>query len=77
MEAVELTWPRPIPVGESLPETGVAILAFSGAWRSAVWNGEKWFDACVFFSPYDYEENEYIGEWRVSPSHWLPLPPAP
>lgn len=57
------SWPRPIPVGERLPEEAQSVLCYDGTW----WVGRRWKG--------HWEEPGSVGLQFVSVTHWLPIPP--
>jgi hypothetical protein len=70
-----ILWPRPIPVGERLPEVnadGYAnVLAYhtsDGQWRDAGYSNGKFWDSDTAGGYCDDCEDI---------THWLPLPPKP
>jgi hypothetical protein len=62
-----ISWPRPIPVSERLPERlkDVLIIWNGGGWVIGYWEDRFWYMA------FDESEAPY------DVTHWLPLPPKP
>lgn len=79
------SWPRPIPVGERLPEINDTVMWWEdGSW---IFGALKQFANDVDDGPHQWK----AGDFYVDPfdemsclqlkhghiTHWLPLPPAP
>ncbi len=63
-------WPRPIPVGERLPELETPLLA---------WAGGRWREATLtnFWNRDDAEWRTHPEGRQIDATHWNHMPPDP